>query len=192
MRQRLRSVVAGILGVAVAWSVLPAEAGWLKAMFKSVHTDYRRNLAWPRPFVLEDREAVWAPMTVMVYNGWRQQNTMKSEHFVEGKAELTEAGRNKVHYICTRVPNQFRAIFVAQGIDQETTAERLEAVQNEALKVCADGNAPEVFPTQHEPESWPADEVNGTYLKFFETQPNPRLPELQGSSAGGSSSSAGS
>lgn len=182
---------AALAGVVVASSLGVAQAGWLKNLFKSLHTDFRRSNSWPEPFLQADREAVWAPMAVMVNNGWRVQNTLTDEHFKDNVAELNEAGRLKVEHIVRRAPAQFRGVFVLVGDSPEETSERIAHVQQVAAELTLDGPPPGVYQTDVAPDQWPADYVNAVEGKFLESTPSPRLPEV-GSSGGGSSSSSSS
>lgn len=186
MRIRSVTAIAGLVLLTVAAG--SAQAGWLKRVAKAWHTEFRRSLVWPEPFLQQDREAVWAPLTTMVYNGWRDQNTLTDEHFKEGTAELNQAGRNKVWHIVSRVPDQFRAVFVLQGESPESTAERIAHVQQVAAELSTEAPPPEVFETQTAPDNWPADYVNAVEGKFIESTPAPRLPEVSGSSSSSSSS----
>ncbi len=148
--------------------------------------DYGQRNQWPFPYVCPDREAVWAPFAIMVHNGWRRQNMLCEEHFKEGTAELTEAGRLKIQRIMTEVPAPHRTIYVRRAESPEATAARIQAVQELAARFSPDGSPPVVHETTVAPAGWSAERLDKINRKFLEAVPPPQLPPPENTQSGGS------
>jgi len=146
---------------------------------ESIAQDYAERNHWPMPYVCPDREAVRAPFALMVHNGWRRQNMLCDEHFKEGTAELTEAGRLKVQRIMTEVPAPHRTIYVRRAESPEVTAARIQAVYDLAAKFSPDGSPPVVQETTVAPAGWSAERVDAVTRKFQTAVPVPQLPPPQ-------------
>ena len=153
-----------------------ANAGWHE-FWARVHTDWHRVNCWPRPFVNIDRKATEAPFEVMVTNGWRVQNTLGSHHFHPETNLVNEAGTHKLRWILTQAPEHRRSVFVARAARPEDAEVRIDSVQQEATKIVADGTLPAVFPTDQEPQGWPAAYIDAIDRKAQSSIPDPRLPD---------------
>ena len=131
---------------------------------------------------------VRAPFVVMVYNGWQLENMISEHHFDETTGQLTEAGRNKIHWIQTQAPKQHRTVYVQQSREPTVTAQRIQLVQALAQRYAAPGTIAQVEPTVHEPVGWTAERVGLVSQAFQESAPAPRLPAAatSSSSSGGS------
>ena len=177
---RTRYLGAALVALAVFFAVDRAMANWLTAIPESIARDFKRRNCWPRPFSGPDRDAVQAPFTVMVANGWMRQNTLGDHHFLPETGELTEAGKLKVQWIVREAPSQHRAIFVYRSIDAQETQARMNAVAQLAAELAVDGSAPPpVLASNAAPSGWPAERVDAVGRKFQATTPDPRLPEPQ-------------
>jgi hypothetical protein len=180
-------------GLLVAWTILtaatPAKAQWFETFCEKVKRDYHRNQCWPEPFLQADRAATIAPFGVMVANGWRRQNLISDYHFDEEKHQLSLAGETKLRFILTQMPPSRRTIFVQQGLTQEETALRMNAVNNAAVKILPPGVMPNVVESDLPNDGWPADDVDAVARRFNATRPDPRLQAVQsnGDSGGGGS-----
>lgn len=150
--------------------------------------DFAERNQWPYPYVCPDRESVRAPFALMVQNGWRRQNMLTEEHFKDGSAELTEAGRLKVQWIMTDVPLPHRMIFIRRADTVEKTSTRIQTVQKLAARLSTDGAAPVVSETTISPAGWPADRVDAISRKFQTSIPAPELPKSGDPASGGSGS----
>ncbi len=148
---------------------------------ESIAQDYAQRNQWPFPYVCADREAVRAPFAIMVHNGWRRQNLLCEEHFKEGTAELTDAGRLKIQRIMTEVPAPHRTIYVRRADSPETTAARIQAVQELAAKFSPDGTPAVVQETTVAPAGWSAERLDSINRKFHAAVPVPQLPPPQSS-----------
>lgn len=107
------SLLAITLGTATLGTV---HAGWHE-FWDRVHLDFHRNNCWMEPFASVDRRAVRAPFETMNQNGWRTQNTLGYDYFHPETQALTEAGEQKLHMIMSNTPEEFRTVYVAQGIE---------------------------------------------------------------------------
>lgn len=175
--------------VAAALCVCPlAGATEVQRFYESCKQDFRRNNAWPEPFIWPDRDSVCAPFAVMIHNGWRLQNTLAAHHFREGTAELTEAGKLRVLWIMTEAPMAHRTIYIERTDSPEITGGRVRNVSIAAQGLSVDNIAPPVFVTGVAARGWPADQIDATTRRFHDTAPDPRLPDRSGGGGGGGSS----
>jgi hypothetical protein len=122
----------------------------------------------------------------MIHNGWRMQNTLAAHHFREGTMELTEAGKLKVLWIVTEAPAQHRTIYVERASHPQVTAGRIQNVQIIAAGSSMEGVSPPVFETGIPARGWPADQIDATTRKWYDSAPSPRLPDRSGGSGGSS------
>ncbi len=182
MKTRLVIVIAlAIVGLLAA---IPADAGWFSSVFQFAARETKRRNCWPQPFVCPDRHDARAPFVTMVNNGWRRQNLLGEHHFVDGKDQLTEAGRLKVRWILTEAPHQHRAIYVHEALHPETTTARVYGVQQFALQFAVSGQVPMVLTTDIPSYGWPASQVDAIGRAYENTMPEPRLPESQSGGGG--------
>jgi hypothetical protein len=181
----MRRLAFSILLVAPVLMASPCFGGdTMDDFWGMMRLDFHRNNKWPDTFTPADREAVNAPFAVMVYNGWRAQNTIGPYHFEEGSANLTEAGRLKVQWILTQAPEQYRTIFVEKADGRQAASARVHSVRAIAARMALPGETPHVVETAIPARGWSAQSIDSQYRKFYDSQPAPVLPERQG---GGSS-----
>ena len=157
----------------------PAQADG-EQYWSRVKLDKQRMQCWPEPFAHADRKAQSAIFGAMVHNGWRRQTTLGEHHFHPDSHELTESGRLKLQWVMSKVPVQRRIVYVLQGYEEETTAARLDSVQQSLAQVVAQGELPQVIRTHLPPVGTPADIIDLTYRKLGESVPDPRLPPASG------------
>jgi len=165
----------------------PARAQHIKAFFHSVCQDFKRNNCWPKPFTAPDRQAVRAPIELMVQSGWQRQNLIGEFHFDRETGELTEAGHYKIRWIVTQVPRAHRAIFVSRAATPHETAARIQAVQDVAIEAVGRDNLPSVAATTRDPGGWPAGRVDAIGRKLQDSMPTPILPAASPSGSSGGS-----
>jgi hypothetical protein len=170
----LGAIVLGVVGVGAAQAG-PPDA-W-HDFWHGVKRDFHRNNCWPDPFVYPDRAALHNTFSLQVQNGWKLQNLMGDYHFDSETQQLTSAGKEKVRWIMTQAPEQFRTVFVQRDADSEKTAIRVDAVQQYAAKLAPKGNLPPVVESNLTPRGWPADEINDVFVKYRTTAKPPQLPD---------------
>ncbi len=180
----------------VLWTILlsasPADAQWFSNFWSDVRRGYKRNNAWPEPFLRPDREATMLPFSLMVANGWRRQNLLSDYHFNEENPQLNLAGETKLRYILTQMPPNRRTVFVQRGLSPEVTDLRIDLVQRAASHMMPSGYMAEVVESDLPNDGWPADDVDAIAKKFQATRPDPRLKEASsGDGSGGSGSGSG-
>jgi hypothetical protein len=177
----------------VLWTILlsasAAEAQWFSNFRADVKRGYRRNNAWPEPFIWGDREAVITPFSIQIANGWRRQNLLSDYHFNEENPQLNLAGETKVRYILTQMPPNRRTIFVQRGLTNDVTALRIDMVQRAAGRMVPNGYAVDVVESDLPNDGWPADAVDAIAKRWDATRPDPRLSkETSGPANGGGGS----
>ena len=141
---------------------------------------FKRMNHYPEPFNLIDREAARAPFQVMVCNGWQLQNTLGDHYFDPHTNRLTHAGENKVRWIATQAPEQFRTLYVLRGRSSESTAIRVDSVQQQVARVVPGGPMPAVVETGIAQRGTPGHYVDDIYRKAQASQPVPVLPAASG------------
>jgi hypothetical protein len=155
----------------------PARGQWDEFKHR-VHRDYHRTADWPEPFIHQDRSAVRAPWHVMAHNGWRAQNTLTEELF-DQDLKLTEAGRRKVIWIATQVPEQRRTVYILATSDQAETEARTNAVRNLVAELAANGVAPPtMMMTTRRPLRWSGDYYDRVEKMGREAIAPPVLPQM--------------
>jgi hypothetical protein len=175
----------------VLWTILlsaaPADAQWFSNFREEVRRGYRRNNAWPEPFIWADREATMKPFGIMVANGWRRQNMLSDYHFNEDNPQLNLAGETKLRYILTQMPPNRRTVFVQRGLSPDVTAMRIDLVQRAAGRMTPPGFVADVVETDLPNDGWPADDIDAIAKKWQATRPDPRLQKASnGDGSGGS------
>jgi hypothetical protein len=148
---------------------------------------FHENLMWPQQYVKPSRRAICQAFDVMVNNGWRRNNLLGKYDFApDGEEGLSEAGKLRVTWILTQAPPNRRTIFVQRGIDQATTAARIEAVQTLAANFTYAPGPADVQESHLQDDGHPASSVDAVFTGFNANQMPPILPQ-----AGGASSSTG-
>jgi uncharacterized membrane protein YgcG len=172
-------------------SVVPAEAQWMTNFWDGAHREYKRNTAWPQPFLRADRESVTLPFGLMVANGWRRQNLLSDYHFQDDNSQLNQGGELKLRFILTQMPPQRRTVFVQRGFTPEVTSTRIEVVQRAAARMLPQDAFPEIVESDLPNDGWPAEEVDSVTKRFNSSRPQPRVTSSSnsGSSSGGGSGS---
>jgi hypothetical protein len=148
-----------------------------RQFWSNTKRDWHRNNCWPDPFVYPDRASTVAPLALQVSNGWRMQNLVGEYYFDNRSHQLTAAGRDRVRWIVTQAPAQFRTVFVQRGNTPDQTAMRVDSIQKFAAEMFPTGELPAVVDTNLQPRGWPADYINTVYSTFEKSTPSPRLPE---------------
>ena len=153
----------------------------------SLKTDWHRMNCWPKPFVYADRNATVAPFVVMINNGWRRQTTLGSHHFDAETQELNHAGKEQLRWILTQTPLSRRVAYVQRGANVDSTATRVDSVQQGVTQVIPRGPMPEVVQVDRPPAGLPADLIDTIYRKAQQPIPDPVLPATGGGGGGGGS-----
>jgi len=168
----------GLLALAGLIAVLSskaAQAGCLEEFWSQVERTTMRVNCWPKPHIYPDREAVRAPIAIMVANGWKRQNTL-GEYYFGPNGMLTDSGRLKVHWIVKESAHQDRTVYVYNASNAGETMSRVAAVRNEIQRIQPENDDPQVVVTDIRPEGWPAERVGRIGDKFNESLPAPVLP----------------
>lgn len=181
---------AWLFGLAVVLLAVPANAQWTRGrcpqrgygcyhqMRDEFHRDYHRTADWPEPFIHADRAAVRAPWSVMAHNGWRAENTLTEELF-DAEHNLTEAGRRRVVWIATQVPEQRRTVYILVTEDQAATQARTESVRGATAQLAANGiTPPTMMMTTRRPLRWSGDYYDRVEKAGREAISPPVLPEM--------------
>ena len=180
----MRPTILAVLTAAVL--VSEASAVWVDSGVNYVERGYRRNVAWPWPYICPDRMAAREPFELMISNGWRRQNLLGSHHFNPETHQLTTAGELQVRWVMTQAPAGHRQIFVERSLNPEITTLHVAAAREYAAKVAIDGQTPQVSDTHLLAEGRPATIVDATNVRFQENMPVPMLPAAEYSSTGSS------
>ena len=160
--------------VLVWWGSM-AHADWDQFKHRC-KLDWHRNVAWPQPFIAQDRLATCSPFMAMTINGWRDQCTLSNFHFDPASQQLTEVGRLHVQQILREHPEAYRGVFVVRASTQENTDVRLDSVRQFVDNLAGQESSSEVRLTTVEPRGVPADDVQIISSKLRASMPDPRLP----------------
>ncbi len=167
---------ASVATFVVALAQTPTDAAWFEDLRANFHYDFHRSNCWPQPYIEPDRQHVRDTIEAQVSNGWRRQNLIGEHHFMGEGTELTEAGRIKIRWTLTQVPEHRRTLFVQRGTTSAITEARVAAVEAAAVAVLPEGESPSIQDTHIVPEGRSADFVNYTATQFRQTMPIPQLP----------------
>lgn len=171
--------LATALGMTLALlAARPSLAGWNEFKHR-FSLDYRRNIAWPEPFIYSDRQAVASPIEVMKCAGWRMHHTIDDQMFNSETHQLTRAGEMKVRWIGTQSPMQRRTVFVLRGPTEESTEARLQSVQDTIQRAFAGITPPQVVLTESVPFNGSGEYFDRVIRGFQESSPAPVLPAMQ-------------
>jgi len=179
----VRLLRSGLLVLLAFCCTSSAQANWVADFLNGVVRDTKRRQCWPKPFDCPDRQAVRAPFATMVENGWLAQNTLGPHHFEQGTGRLTESGRLKVRWIATQVPEHRRCVLVEQGLSEEETTARVQAVQEVLSRIAGADQLPVMTTTRPAP-TFPAYHVDLIGRKYVDTIPPPKLPSNEHGSGG--------
>jgi len=171
-----RTIVVTLAALTTALWATSAPAVFIDSTVHYVKSGYRRNVAWPYPYICPDRVAVREPFEIMVRNGWRRQNLLGAHFFNPLTNQLTTAGELQVRWIMIQAPPEFRQVFIERAIDPTITADRIAATRQYAARVSLDGQTPDVYETNMIADGRPASIVDATNVKFMENMPVPVLP----------------
>jgi hypothetical protein len=138
--------------------------------------DYHRNQCWPEPFIAGDRQAEIMPFEIMANNAWQRQLLLSDYHFVQGTTELNDAGKFKLLWIISKVPAQRRAVYVERLMSDQTTAERMAAVQKAIVRLAPNRPSMPVYESNLGPGEWSGASAVATQNANEKTVPDPRLP----------------
>jgi hypothetical protein len=112
-------------------------------------------------------------IAVQINAGWERQNLLSDFHFLPGGCELTEAGRLRVKWILTEVPEAHRQVYVHRADTPQETAARMQAVQRQVEQSAYVHNVPIIESTRTD-EGWAADRIDAVSKKAS-TVPDPKL-----------------
>ncbi len=171
------TLLASLTSVSAAQQQRPTNSGgnwWTR-----IWLDYRRNAAWPDPFIPADRAAVKTPFMIMADKGWERQNLLAEYHFTDGNDELSPAGFRRLNWIATQAPLTRRVVFVQRGATPEITAARADAVQQALARFTPNGPLPKVVTSSLDSEGYPGEEADAVLNGSVKTRPDPRIPDAK-------------
>ncbi len=172
-----RFALAGIL---VAATTSTSNADW-HSFWHRFHVDYQRNNAWPQPFREMAAKQTRAPFEIQKLNGWRLHNTISHELFVAGDGQLTYAGQRQLENIMTRVPPQYRSVFVVRAGSQAETEARVTAVRNSLARMThGGGQVPEVGIADRANPTSSGSMASAINRAWADALPEPVLPPREG------------
>ncbi len=166
------------VGLAMLSMSSTAEAAGVQHHWHQYWYDFHLVNCWPHPYVEPDRQHVRDAIEAQVASGWRRQNLLGDHYFDENNQALTEAGRLKVQWTLTQVPEHRRMLFVTRGLTPDITQARMAAVEAAATQVLPSGESPSIQDTHLIAEGHPASDVALTTIRFRETKPTPQLPSV--------------
>ncbi len=145
----------------------PAQAQWFGGSSPWIVRETKRRNCWPQPFVYADRQAVRAPMALMISNGWRRQNLLADHHFNPENGQLTEAGQLKIRWIATEAPRAHRTVYVRIAPTAAQTAARVANVHGYVAQTLPEISPPSVQVTSITGPEWSAAK-SGTAVRALE------------------------
>ena len=179
-----RCIIRLAFTIVVLGSAIPLSAGELGDAVSSVARDFKRRNCWPEPFVYPDRAGVRRAIAIQESAGWERQNLLSEFYFLPGGNELTEAGRMRVQWIMSEVPEQHRQIYVHRAATPQETAVRMLAVQRFVAQSPYAVNVPVMESTRTDDGS-PADRVDLVSRKAVTAAPDPKLIGTSSTGTGG-------
>lgn len=165
------------------WPPFPRPTG----PHQTMHHQYHHAHYWPYPYVCDDRAAVRDAMANQISAGWMNATMLEDHHFNLETQELNSVGRAHLFWIATHVPQQHRAVYVAQTVSPAIDQTRIAEVQRQMTE----------WNTQSIPVSLrseqtalrPAVEIDAIRRLDLQSQPRPKLKLGVGAQSQGSSSS---
>jgi len=142
-----RTILVTLATLTMAFWATSAPAVFIDSTAHYIKSGYRRNVAWPYPYICPDRMAVRQPFEIMIRNGWRRQNLLGAHFFNPATNQLTTAGELQIRWIMTQAPPEFRQVFIERSIEPTVTADRIAATRQYAARISLDGQLPEVYET---------------------------------------------
>ena len=134
------------------------------------HKYYHASI-WPYPYICDDRADVQRVCQGQIANGWAAETTFYDYHFDQFSHELNSAGREKVAWIVSSAPPQFRQAYLAPSrLDQSVDDRRMASMQKESARI-SDG-ALQVSARVALPDGRPAHEVQSIF-EFRRENPIP-------------------
>lgn len=148
-----------------------------------------RNEAWPKPFACADRQLYFQTWDPMLEAGWKSACVFNSRYFVDGTAELNQAGKMKVAAIMRNYPVGQKAFYLERDRPVELSGERLATLKNSVEQWYGLEQVTEIAFTDRGPLSGDGTRAASISQRYISGLPAPVIPlNLGGSAAGGSSS----
>ncbi len=122
------------------------------------------NLYWPYPYDDLDKASVQEWSDLQVLNGWQDATTFYDYHFEPESQALNRSGRERLYYLMSRVPAEFRTAYVqASMVDPSLNGLRITSVQNEAARFVGPDQTPPVLLRVATPHGTPAADVDAIF-----------------------------
>lgn len=167
--------------------------------FRTWHSDYKekaavtrkRNDAWPKPFICQDRMNYFLTMALMYDSGWIAQCCLTDVHFDAKTGELNQAGQNKVQSIMNNNPLDRRNVFIVHNLNVLDTQARLENVQSAVSKWYGPELASHVTVTDRIPMEVSGQRIERVNTQYQSSIPVPALQTSSGSNSGAAPAAGG-
>ncbi|MEZ6064720.1 MAG: hypothetical protein R3B90_03200 [Planctomycetaceae bacterium] len=165
------------------WPIRPRPVGDPAPL---VH-QYHHNQYWPYPYQCADRASVEQFKHQQIANGWEEATTLYDFHFDMETQQLNSAGRERLNYILTKVPPEFRTAYVQASLKESSvTGARVSAVEQELAAVLGQGQMPPIMPRVTQPVGMPSANVNAIFqYRRDNLSPPPTLSTTPGTASGG-------
>ncbi|MCA9081243.1 MAG: hypothetical protein KDA58_11840 [Planctomycetaceae bacterium] len=150
-----------------------------------VHKYYASHY-WPYPYHCQDRATVRSVMDTQVNNGWIEATTLHWYHFDPITQDLNSSGKQHLRWVLSHAPVQHRQTYVASGTSSEENAQRMAAVEREAVLLVGAEQMPSVLLRVADPSGRPALEVQNILLQAESGRNAPIIPFVATGSGGGS------
>ncbi len=180
-----RCIIRLIITIAVLGYAMPLSAGELGDFLCGIVRDTKQRNCWPEPYVHADCAAARQVWAVQVSAGWERQNLLSEFHFLPGGNELTEAGRMRVQWIMSEVPEPYRQVYVHRANSPQETALRMLAVQRCVAQSPYAVNVPVIESTRTD-DGTPAASIDSLSRKAAATAMDPKLLGTSATATGGS------
>jgi len=161
------------------WPVRPRPVGPEQTFVHKYHSAHY----WPHPYVCADREVMRSTMQMQTTNGWQAGTTLYDYHFDPSTNALNIAGQERLYWIMTHVPVQYRTAFVASARDPQSNSVRTMNVENEIARVAGNGTSIPVVVRAASPLGRPATEVDAIIKAANGAAPPPSIT-YQGTATG--------
>lgn len=142
------------------WPADPRPFGEPPPLVHRLH----HNLYWPYPYDELDRAVVYQISDAQIMNGWQDATTFYDFHFEADSQTLNKSGRERLYYVMSRVPPEFRTAYVqASMLDPSLNGLRIAAVHSEAARFVGPDQTPPILLRVATPHGTPASDIDAIF-----------------------------
>lgn len=120
---------------------------------------YQDSKNWPHPYVCVDRDSVKSIYATMQRRGWVDHATLHPNNFDPQTQMLNPSGIQRVNYVLTGLPPEFRTLYVSDA-NPELTQTRIANVKASLVGLAGNANALAVLARTADNPARPAIEVD--------------------------------